>query len=201
MADYRVTFTKTGRLKYISHLDLQRAVTRLLLRSGIPIQWSEGFNPHPRINIALPLPIYQEGVRELLDFKADDGLDTEDLKAKLQSASFEGMDIISVAVADKKLAPKKALYTVKLQGSVAEEDFKTALKNGMPVIKKTKSGEKEIDIAPMIEVKNIEKTGNTLVLSLILPATPNEYLNPAYIVKFFGESVEKSTITREEILL
>ncbi|MBQ0110113.1 MAG: TIGR03936 family radical SAM-associated protein, partial [Clostridiales bacterium] len=58
MADYRVTFTKTGRLKYISHLDLQRAVTRLLLRSGIPIQWSEGFNPHPRINIALPLPIY-----------------------------------------------------------------------------------------------------------------------------------------------
>ena len=69
--DYRVTFTKLGRLKYISHLDLQRAVARMLVRSGLPIAYTEGFNPHPRLNIVLPLSVYQEGEREVFDFRLE----------------------------------------------------------------------------------------------------------------------------------
>ena len=96
MTDVRVCFTKLGKLKYISHLDLQRAIARMLVRSGLPIGYSEGFNPHPKLNIALPLSIYQEGERELFDFKITESVPLEEIEEKLKKSSFPGMDIISV---------------------------------------------------------------------------------------------------------
>ncbi|MBQ0092066.1 MAG: TIGR03936 family radical SAM-associated protein, partial [Clostridiales bacterium] len=63
------TFEKTGNLRYISHLDLQRAFTRLLLRSGLPVVFSEGFNPHPKLTFAQPLSIFQESVCEIAEFR------------------------------------------------------------------------------------------------------------------------------------
>ena len=103
MADIRVCFTKLGNLKYISHLDLQRAIHRMLVRSGLPMSYSEGFNPHPRLNIALPLSIYQEGERELCDFRVTEDIDVLTIKSKLQSAAFPGLDIVSVEIAERKL--------------------------------------------------------------------------------------------------
>ena len=88
MADIRVCFSKMGRLQYISHLDLQRALNRMLLRSGLPIGYSEGFNPHPKLNIALPLSIYQEGERELFDFRITEDIPLDIVAEKLKSAAF-----------------------------------------------------------------------------------------------------------------
>ena len=56
MAD-RLLFSKTGRAKYISHLDLMRTFQRAFFRSGIQIRHTEGFNPHPFVSIALPLSV------------------------------------------------------------------------------------------------------------------------------------------------
>ena len=55
--DYRLFYTKTGRLKYISHLDTNRLMQRTLKRSGLPVWYSEGFNPHIYITFALPLAL------------------------------------------------------------------------------------------------------------------------------------------------
>ena len=64
-------FEKRGILRYISHLDLQRAMTRLLLRTDLPIVFSEGFNPHPKLTFAQPLSIFQESVCEIAVFRMD----------------------------------------------------------------------------------------------------------------------------------
>ena len=64
MAD-RLLFSKTGRAKYISHLDLMRTFQRAFFRSGIQIRHTEGFNPHPFVSIALPLSVgYLQPVRD-----------------------------------------------------------------------------------------------------------------------------------------
>ena len=54
MAD-RILFSKTGRARFISHLDLMRTLQRAFFRAGIQIKHTEGFNPHPFVSIALPL--------------------------------------------------------------------------------------------------------------------------------------------------
>ncbi len=200
MADVRVCFTKLGRLKYISHLDLQRAIHRMLVRSELPIVYSEGFNPHPRLNIALPLSIYQEGERELFDFKLDEELPTDEIKSRLQNASFVGMDILDVSYCDGKLKTKSALWRLELETEIELSDFENAFKGEMNVTKRTKSGEKLIDIAPMTKFISAERSENGIIARVELPAAQSDYLNPAYVTAFFGDKVKLKRTVRENIL-
>jgi radical SAM-linked protein len=63
----RLRFSRGEELKYISHLDLMRLWERVLRRAGIPMAYSEGFSPHPRISLAAPLPIGVTSEAELMD--------------------------------------------------------------------------------------------------------------------------------------
>ena len=64
----RILFEKTGRARYISHLDLQHTIQRSFARAGIAVRHSNGFNPHPQMTIALPLPLGCESLCEIMDF-------------------------------------------------------------------------------------------------------------------------------------
>ena len=200
MADIRVCFTKLGNLKYISHLDLQRAIHRMLVRSGLPISYSEGFNPHPRLNIALPLSIYQEGERELCDFRLTEDVDVLTVKSKLQSAAFPGLDIVSVEIADRKLTTKRAVWRLELETDITEEEFKTALNGEMKVVKRSKTGEKTVDISPMTKFVTFGEENGINVLRVELNAAGNDYLNPSYVAAFFGDRVKIKRVVRENII-
>ena len=65
----RLRFCKTGKAKFISHLDLIATMRRALLRSGIRLVYSEGFNPHPYISSAIPLSVGCGSLCEALDFE------------------------------------------------------------------------------------------------------------------------------------
>ena len=67
MNKIRFRYTKTGKAKFISHLDLMATMQRALLRSGVELKYSEGFNPHPYMSVALPLPVGCSSECELLD--------------------------------------------------------------------------------------------------------------------------------------
>ena len=67
MQRLRLRFSRGEELKYISHLDLMRVWERALRRAGIPMAYSEGFSPHPRISLAAPLPIGVTSEAELMD--------------------------------------------------------------------------------------------------------------------------------------
>ena len=60
MDKMRLRFEKTGRAIYISHLDMMRTMQRVFARAGLELKYSEGFNPHPQISIALPLSVGTE---------------------------------------------------------------------------------------------------------------------------------------------
>jgi len=200
MADIRVTFTKLGALQYISHLDLQRAISRMLLRSGLPVGYSEGFNPHPKLNIALPLSIYQEGERELFDFKITEDIPTEVISEKLEAVAFPGMKIVDVQMAVGKLRTKTAIWRLEFETDMGTEEFSSAFNAEMPVTKRSKSGEKTVDIAPMIKFISADKTENGIIARVELNAANSDYLNPAYIAAFFGDRVNLKRTVRENIL-
>ena len=72
MDKLRLRFKKTGRAVYISHLDLMQTMQRAFSRAGYELKYSEGFNPHPQISIALPLSVGTASLCELMDFKLRD---------------------------------------------------------------------------------------------------------------------------------
>lgn len=200
MPDIRLTFTKLGKLKYISHLDLQRAIHRMLVRSKLPIAYSEGFNPHPRLNIALPLSIYQEGERELCDFRITEEISTDIIAEKLQNAAFPGLEIVKVEYAVGKLATKRAVWRLEIQTEITPDEFEKALSLPMLVTKRSKSGDKIVDIQPMIKfISATEKVGG-IIARVELPAAGNDYLNPSYIAAFFGDRVKLNRVVRENII-
>ncbi len=200
MADIRVCFSKMGKLQYISHLDLQRALNRMLLRSGLPIGYSEGFNPHPKLNIALPLSIYQEGERELFDFRITEDIPLEAIAERLRAVTFPGMEIISVSLAEGKLTTKFALWRLEFQTDMTVNEFETAVSGEMPVVKRSKKGEKTVDISPMVNFVSAEANGNGIIARFKLNAAGNDYLNPSYIAAFLGDKVKLLRTVRENII-
>ena len=200
MPDVRAYFTKTGELRYISHLDLQRAMARLLVRSGLPIVYTEGFNPHPRLNIALPLSVYQEGEREVFDFRISEELPLDIITDALNKNMFPGCKVLSVEYVNGKSAPQRAVYRIEMQTDITASDFEKALGGCMNVLKRSKSGEKTVDIAPMIKLLSAKESENGLTAVVELPASGSEYLNPSYIINYFGERVKSARIVRENII-
>ncbi|MEW6182878.1 MAG: TIGR03936 family radical SAM-associated protein [Bacillota bacterium] len=91
MFRYRVTFRKEGPVRWIGHLDVVRAFERALRRAALPLCYSEGFNPRPRMVFALPLPVGVLGCRELMDLYLRTPVSPEAVKARLSDAFPEGL--------------------------------------------------------------------------------------------------------------
>ncbi|MBE6581920.1 MAG: DUF2344 domain-containing protein [Ruminococcaceae bacterium] len=189
----RIKFSKVGSLQFISHLDLNRTMKTVMIRAGIPIKYSEGFNPHPKMVFALPLSIGAESVTELLDFKITRPMSKEELITRLNNAFPPEMRVLDAYQPDSKFVSiRYAEYELE-----NDEDFSLAPleQDEIVLLKRTKSGEKLTDIKPMIH--SYKKEGNKL--TCVLSASPDQYLNPDYIAKVLG--IADCTILRKRVLL
>ena len=189
----RIRFSKVGSLQFISHLDLNRTMKTVMIRAGIPIKYSEGFNPHPKMVFALPLSIGAESVTELLDFKITRPMSKDELITRLNNAFPPEMRVLDAYQPDSKFVSiRYAEYELE-----NDEDFSIAPleQDEIVLLKRTKSGEKLTDIKPMIH--SYKKEGNKLTCAL--SASPDQYLNPDYIAKVLG--IADCTILRKRVLL
>lgn len=96
MNSLRIWFKKVGRAKYISHLDLMRAMTKAIKRSGLKVWYTEGFNPHAYITFPLPLSLGIESESECVDIRVEDGVTAWEVKERLFCQMPEGLDLVSV---------------------------------------------------------------------------------------------------------
>ena len=103
MDKYRLLFSKTGRAVYISHLDLMRTLTRAFLRAECRLKYSEGFNPHPQISIALPLSVGAESICEIMGFKLLEDRQPQDILDALSKQLPEGIEAIKVYSSERKV--------------------------------------------------------------------------------------------------
>ena len=152
MITVRIRFEKTGEAAYISLLDLQRVFHRILKRSGLPVYYTQGFNPHIYLSFACPLSLGQESLCECCEVKTeaeDPQLDT--WCDVLQPYMPRGIKVLSAQQAQNKVAEiDHASYLVTLPASAAAAlDAYNAAENAM-VVKKTKRGQKEMDLKPLI---------------------------------------------------
>ncbi|MDA0716823.1 MAG: TIGR03960 family B12-binding radical SAM protein [Cyanobacteria bacterium] len=91
----RIGFAKTGSLALISHLDTLRMLERALRRSGLPVSFTGGFHPLPRLQLALPLPLGVEGCGEWLDLEFTEKVDPEQVRSRLQCELPTGFELLS----------------------------------------------------------------------------------------------------------
>ncbi len=164
MPEVRFCFEKQGRAAYLSHLDVMRTFQRAFIRAGIRIRHSEGFNPHPKMSIALPLQLGCESLCELLDASVLDG--PEDMVGALNAVLPEGMRVLS---AGQPLRPVREIAWTEWTLRFADENAASAAarilrRPSLPVEKKTKRGIARLDIAPHIAVLSVE--GNELLVQL-----------------------------------
>ncbi len=194
MVRVRAIFEKSGRAKYISHLDLNRCMLRIFRRSRLPIWYTEGFNPHPYYSFALALSLGFESRCEILDFNLNEEMPFDEVRDRLNAVMPEGMRIVSVAEQVQKItAIAKAEYTFVLSTETPSE-LMTAIEEllGSPEIlieKKTKKGIKEVDIKPDMEVVSCELLENGVAMTMRLPAGTQTNYNPT----LFFEALRKST--------
>jgi radical SAM family uncharacterized protein/radical SAM-linked protein len=94
----RIGFAKTGSLALISHLDLLRLLERALRRTGLPVSFTGGFHPLPRLQVALPLPLGVEGTGEWLDLEFTEVVDPAAVRSRLQAELPPGLRLLSAAV-------------------------------------------------------------------------------------------------------
>ena len=156
MPEVRFRFAKQGRAAYLSHLDVMRTFQRAFIRAGIRIRHSEGFNPHPKMSIALPLQLGCESVCELLDASVLEG--PEDMISALNRVLPEGIRVLEVG---RPVRPVREITWTEWE--LRFRDAETAKKAecvfrlpALPVEKKTKRGIGTLDIAPHIEVLSLE---------------------------------------------
>lgn len=184
MSNYRITFAKRGALSFISHLDFNHSFIRILKRAGIPLKYSEGFNPRPKIVFGLPLSVGMEGENEIVDIGLREELSCDEVKKRLIDAVPDDMEIKDVTIPELKVKNiELAEYTVTFTDFSADTDkICEILANPPQILKHTKSGDKMTDIGHMIKgVKAVNDNGN-LVLYLTLTAFDSNYLNPEYVV-------------------
>ncbi len=95
----RLRFTKRGRLRFTSHRDFQRALERAVRRSGVPVAFSAGFNPHPRISYAGAAPTGAASEAEYLEIALSRRCEPQALRTALDAALPVGLDVVEVVEA------------------------------------------------------------------------------------------------------
>jgi radical SAM-linked protein len=124
----RITFTKTGGLIYIGNLDLYTMWERAARRAGLPLSYSQGFHPQPKIHFAAPLPLGYSSRCEVLDMRLNEALECDALCDRLNAALPAEIRVLQVQEIDDK-APAvqtqvlSADYEVTLRGPVDEEEL------------------------------------------------------------------------------
>ena len=125
----RLRYAKRGRLRFTSHRDFSRAFERAIRRAGLPIAFSSGFSPHPRISYANASPTGSSSEAEYLEISLAEACDPDDVRARLDEALPPGLDVVEVVVASPGALADRleaGQWRVELPG-VAPQDLEAAV--------------------------------------------------------------------------
>ncbi|MCH5199152.1 MAG: DUF2344 domain-containing protein [Oscillospiraceae bacterium] len=212
MYEVRLWLEKTGRLKFVSHLDMFRLMQRAVRRAGIPLWYTEGFNPHPYISFLLALSLGVEGKREPVDIRIVGDMELSEIKDRLNSVFPEGLRVKEAALPFNKPGEIKfAEYEAVIsKNDISAEELKNAIDCGGLVTQKSgKSGGKKVmktvNVSEHIKRYSLNEDENNIYLSVILPAGSTFNLNPLQLIdavcRYTGKSFTPDRAVRNRMLL
>ena len=201
MNRYVFRFTKYGAMRFISHLDLQRLFRRMFKRIKVELSYSQGYNPHPKMNIAQPLSLGFESESEYLEIETEKRYDINDVLEKGNEALPQGIALtagLEAVCSPKNLSSivEYAEYAIFLPTngqSVPTE--RLALFNSQKSIivnKRDKKSKKmvERDVKHLVnQLRWTEVDGKGLMIHAVLRAATNEALNPMLLVESLCEAI------------
>lgn len=222
MNRYVIKFSKDGALRYISHLDMLRLFKRSFKRAGVRLQYSHGFNPHPKMSFAQPLSLGYTSSGEYIEFDTAEPYKPEAILEKLNSVLPEGIALFScreLTGADKSLAAltEYAGYEIRIP---LENGFNGDIRNRIESVvegymsqeriiiqkRQKKSGKEiEVDIKPLIAEISGMVNDNYIMITTKLAAGNTANLSPEAVLttfcEFAGISCDRSevSIKRAEI--
>lgn len=200
MRSVRIFYKKFGNMKFVSHLDINRFMIRVVRMSRIPVWYSEGFNPHPYITFALPLSLGFDSEYEVVDIRLDqDDYPNEMVFEKLKELMPEGIAVFDcgdpimkageVAFADFRINFDNLSFKDELDSFLSSETIYAEKKT-------KKGGTKLLDLKEYIN--NFSFDDNSLILTLAAGGSNN--LNPKLLLDAFeaqtGLELPAVTITR-----
>lgn len=210
----RIKFAKRGNMKFVGHLDIMRYFQKAMRRAGVEIAYSEGFSPHQKMSFAAPLGVGLMSEGEYMDIEVYSTKSSREMLNDLNAVMVEGMEVLSY-----KLLPEGAGNAMSL---VAAADYALNFRTGyepdnmeefkkaflkfisqpeISVTKKTKKGERTLDLKPLIYAASAE--AETIFLSLCTGSTDN--IKPELVMEAFYNSMDKTMpeftfqITRLEV--
>lgn len=217
---YLIKYTKESNIKFISHLDLMRTIQKVIRRAELPIQYSRGFNPHMALSIAQPLSVGVYSVGEYMDIILVEDMDTQEIVDRLNEKTASGIRFLAATRVpdtlpnEKKMPQAMALidacrYTVKVLYN-STEGLEDEVKNLLEekewnTIKKSKKGEKEVNLRDFIYEFKYWVKDNELILNILIKSGSREHLAADLLVDYIKEKTSNANkdafvdIKREEM--
>ena len=204
-------FEKGERIRHIGHLDIQRSVQRGLRRSGLPVAYSQGFNPHILITFASALSTGACGKREIMDVTMAEEVSADEFVARMNRAMPPEMQVSEARAVDAKHPSLMSMmqaadYDLMIRDAeigarLAEVIPAMMAKDTIPAMRKTKTKLTEVDIKPLI--LSLRGEGNHLFTTLVL--NERESCKPQMLLEALKaaagiEGEVRMLVTRERLL-
>ena len=176
----RLFFNKYEEMKYISHLDLLRFMDRILRKSGIPVKYSQGFHPRPKISLGNPISLGTDAFNEAMDIELREDMTNEELFKRLNNKCVIGFEFTKVMDIDGKTSIaeeyKEMKFEIQGPGSSLEK-IENLLGQDEIILTKEKKGKIENkDLKPRIKNYEIDKEKNKITM-ILENMSPNSLLN------------------------
>jgi radical SAM-linked protein len=207
----RITFSKTGALRYIGHLDLHALWERAVRRAGLPLAYSQGFHPQPKIYLASALPLGFSSRCEVVDLRLSQNTELPGLPERLQAVMPSGIRILKVDSVDERSPALQTLliaaeYEASMTGTLHSPDPSTLLEPNLGqrvnelLAKSTLPRErrgKAYDLRPLIEKLTVVSENK---LSMRLTAREAATGRPEEVLDALGISQENTRIERINLI-
>jgi len=208
----RVTFSRGEELKYLSHLDVMRLWERALRRANLPLAYSQGFSPHPKISIAAPLPLGVTGERELMDIVIQRRISPYLVQKNLTSQLPKDMSITSVVqvpadASSLQSQVRRAEYRVELETDKTINEIKAAIDSflalaELPWQHKRDEEMRSYDIRKLVErVWFVEAHGTICILGMCLRADGSASGRAEQVALALGFNGQPKSICRTRLFL
>ena len=210
----RFKFRKVGDLQFISHLDLQKAMGKVLVRAKAPLWYSKGFNPHPKLIFALPLSVGAQSECEYLDVRVERAIPPLELMEHINAELTEELRFLEAYYAETRLEDiywAEYDFSIKTEGadeSMALDVEKLLTAEQVIILKKAKDKYKkiffkEVDIAPYVRDVSVKFEDGVIKINVKLSASINQthpHINPENIVTMLKEKlgILSGDVTKEQ---
>ncbi len=188
-----VAYKKVGLIRHVGHLDMQRTMQRVLRRSGLPIKYSQGFNPHTLLSFAAPLSVGMEGDEELMEVTLETPVSETEIARRMVSALPDSVPLVAVRIVPDDHPKLMAMLNSTVFEAAGTRCYESvAMFESVPAmlgldeimaVRKTKSGEHLQNIRPMLLSLSANRDSHMVVFSMHVQTNEQGTLKPSLLME------------------